>query len=130
MVDAAVEAGNGSNGTRTHYEAVRHDHLGYCTSDDLEASRLQSNTTVRPWGDRSPAPHDLWTQRPPITPSERQLFRYCLEHMQAQVLRELGLDSADLSDGVVRVVVARAAVRRVLKMLGHLAPEEANHSTP
>ena len=56
-------------------------------------------------------------------PSHRangRLFRYCLEHMQAQVLRELGLDSADLSDGVVRVVVARAAVRRALKMLGHL----------
>ncbi|HUT34070.1 MAG TPA: transposase family protein [Planctomycetota bacterium] len=128
--NGAIEAGIGSNGTRTHYEAARHGHPGYWTSDDLEAARLQSNTTARPWGARGPTPQALWTQRPPITPDERQLFRYCLEHMHAQVLRELDLSTADLSDGDVRAVVARAATRRALETLGYLCVRRKRITPP
>jgi hypothetical protein len=128
--NGAIEAGNGSHGTRTHYEAARHGHPGYWTSDDLEAARLQSNTTARPWGARGPTPQDLWTQRPPITPSERQAFRDCLEDTQTQTLRELGLAPADLSDGVVRAAVARAATRRALETLGYLCVRRKRITPP
>jgi len=121
--NGAIEAGNGSHGTRTHYEAARHGHPGYWTRDDLEASRLQSDTTARPWGDRGPTPQDLWSERPPITQSERQVFRNCLENMQE-------LAPADLSDGDVRAVVARAAVRRALETLGYLCVRRKRITPP
>ena len=76
--NGAIEAGIGSLRTRVHHEAARHGRPALWTCDDLEAARRQANRTARPWGHHSPTPHDVWTQRQPITIAERQAFRHCL----------------------------------------------------
>ncbi|MCW8131347.1 MAG: hypothetical protein KIS92_13445 [Planctomycetota bacterium] len=61
--NGGIEAGIGSLKTRIHHEAVRHEHPGEWTCDDVEAGRLQANELARPWGYKAECPLEAWMQR-------------------------------------------------------------------
>ena len=119
--NGAIEAGIGSMHVRAHYEAARHDRAGRWTCNDLEAARLQANSTSRPWGVRGPTPDEAFADRRPITAAERAAFlaayrRHASEEREARgIARDVTLQHEQQSS------VDRAAIARTLIEQGFLS---------
>jgi transposase InsO family protein len=112
--NGSIEAGIGSMKTRTHYEAARHDRPGHWTCDDLEAARSQANATSRPHGPQAATPDQAWSERLPLTQSQRTRLRAsCEEHRRRERhLRELSqsLLSERERSGIDRIAIGRALI--------------------
>lgn len=117
--NGSCEAGIGSMKTRTHVEAARHDRAGYWSCDDLEAARLQGNTTARPRGPKGPTPETVWEARTPIREETREHFVRELERCRLDVRKdaEVGLEEEldpETASRLERLAMARALVARGL----------------
>jgi len=114
--NGSIEAGIGSMKTRTHYEAARWDRPGHWTCDDIEAARCQANATSRPHGPRSTTPDRGWTERRPLSQSQRTTLRasYETSREREEQLRERGGSSLSDRDraSIDRIAIGRALIER------------------
>ena len=115
----SCEAGIGSMKNRTHIEAAQHDRVAFWSSDDLEAARLQANTTARPHGPNRPTPDGAWQGRLPIREETRAHFARELERCRLAVRKDAGVAvdavvDANTASRWERLALARALVARWL----------------
>jgi hypothetical protein len=118
--NGAIEAGIGSLKTRTQAHASCHGHPAYWTLDDVAAAHDDANHNARPRGPNGPSPNDLWQQRSPITPEERQRFHDTMQTRRLEARLEL-TDSPDrdLTTKELRSL-ERKAICRALVEHGYL----------
>jgi transposase InsO family protein len=119
--NGAIEAGIGSMHVRAHYEAARHDRPGQWTCDDLEAARLQANSTSRPWGVRGPTPDEVFAERRPITPTERAAFLASYRRQESGEREARGIACDVTLQHEQQSSVDRAAIGRTLIEQGFLS---------
>lgn len=112
--NGSCEAGIGSMKTRTHHHATRHGRQGQWTSDDVEAARLEANTTARPWGPRGPTPEDAWNQRPRVTTTEQEAFQKTVEEVNGRAPETAS------ADHYRQAAIDREAISRALVAHGFL----------
>ncbi len=118
--NGSCEAGIGSMKTRTHIEAARHDRVAAWSSDDLEAARLQANTTSRPQGPSCPTPEEAWGVRLPIRKETRVEFIREVERCRAAVRQEAGMAVDEIIDAPTASRCERKAIARALVARGLL----------
>lgn len=116
--NGAAEAGIGSLKTRTANQATLQGRPGQWTHDDVAAAQDDANANARPRGERGPSPADLWSQRQPIIPEERQTFHTVLERRRRQVHSEH--PPTDLLTPQQQRSRDRQAISRTLGELGYL----------
>lgn len=119
--NGAIEAGIGSMHVRAHYEAARHDRCGQWTCDDLEAARLQANSTARPWGGRGPTPDEVFAERRAITPTERAAFLAAYRRHERREREARGIACDVTLQHEQQSSVDRAAIGRTLIEQGFLS---------
>jgi transposase InsO family protein len=117
--NGAIEAGIGSLKTRTEEHASRRGRPGQWTFDDVEAARLESNSTARPQGRSGPTPDEAWAARTPITLEERTLFQAEVER-QRQAVDAQGGPEANPQTDLSERARDRLTIRRALEGLGYL----------
>jgi transposase InsO family protein len=128
--NGSCEAGIGSMKSRTHIEAARHGRAGLWSADDLEAARLQGNTTARPQGPKGPTPEAVWRTRTPIREETRAHFGRELERCRLEVRKEAGVDSEDELDDDTASRIERLAMARALVACGLLEIRRRRVSLP
>jgi transposase InsO family protein len=117
--NGAIEAGIGSMKTRTEEHACRHDRPGQWTFDDVEAARLEANTTARLWGPPRPTLDEAWSARTPTSAEERTLFQAEVER-QRQAVDAQGGPEANPQTDLSERARNRLTIRRALEGLGYL----------
>lgn len=113
--NGACEASNGQEKRRSAFFAAQRGCDDDWTTADLEHARWQGNCLVRPHGHLGPTHGELWEQRQPIQPLERDKLAEAVAKHRARVLNELGPDDQHHHHHVLR-----QAVRRALLELGLL----------
>lgn len=118
--NGSIEAGIGALRIRADHAAVRHDHPGYWTSDDIETARRQANETARPWGVRGSTAELEWTRRQRITDAQRAQLHACYQQHERQerAHREIAIDVS--LPVLEQRSIDRVAVSRALIELGYL----------
>lgn len=114
--NGACEASNGHEKRRSAFFAAQRGGNDAWTIADLEHARWQGNCLVRPYGHLGPTHHDLWEERQPIQPFERDQLAEAVAKHRARVMTELGPDDQHRHHHVLR-----QAVRRALLELGLLS---------
>ena len=113
--NGGCEAANGQEKRRSAFFAAQRGCDDDWTTADLEHARWQGNCLVRPYGHLGPTHSELWEQRQPIQPSERDQLAEAVAKHRARVLNELDPDDQHHHHHVLR-----QAVRRALLELGLL----------
>ena len=88
--NGSIEAGIGSLKTRTERQASRAAHPTVWTFDDVALARQEANATARPRGETGPTPNELWSQRRPLTNTDRRLFAEAVVRQRAEVNSQEG----------------------------------------
>lgn len=89
----------------------------------------QAKELTRPQGHLGPAPSELWSGHPPISPEQRQRFRAAIERYQEQIVAEKK-ETINPKNKNHQAQVYRHAVRRALLELGLLTTTRRSISSP
>jgi len=107
--------------TRTARLAALAGHADFWTSTQVEAARLQANTTARPRRLHGATPDQVWAARVPLTAEGRESFQAAVHWYQAEGWNERGGQPAEPShwdeSAVDRVALRRALVAHDLLWL-------------
>jgi transposase InsO family protein len=118
--NGAIEAGIGSLTTRTEQAAARRGCPGDWTYDDAVVARLEANATARPRGVPGPCPDELWTDRTPVTPEERDAFQQTVHWMRTALALALDGPSTIPLPEMEERALNRQAISRALVEHGYL----------
>jgi transposase InsO family protein len=119
--NGSCEAGIGSLKTRTYHRAVRHVRSDVWTADDVEAARLEVNTTLRPWGAAGPTPQEAWNGRTLIAHEERERFIQAVVNARTEERTRQNLAMVGPWPHREEAPVDRVAIRRTLVAFGLLS---------
>ena len=112
--NGAIEAGIGSLKSRTERHAQHHGHPAYWTADDLAFAQAEANATARPKGPSGPTPDILWSQRTPITLSQRTAFHDTVEQRRTEIQTREGQPTDGTPNAAKERLMDRDAIRRAL----------------
>ena len=112
--NGSCESANGSMKRRTLRRAQLRDSTSAWTDLDLEESRVEANTTTRPWGVRGPVPETRWQERTAVSDELREAFRTRCAQLRDALIIEEGLSAEQLARENTRRCVQRLAVSRAL----------------
>jgi transposase InsO family protein len=112
--NGSIEAGIGSLKTRTERHATRAGHPGYWTFEDVEHAQAEANATARPQGPMGPAPNQIWEERRPVTPEQRNVFQTTVHRQRQEVNVQEGIAQDARLQPQKERQLNRAAIRRAL----------------
>lgn len=127
--NGSAEAGIGSIKTRAHYQSARNDRPGQWSCDDIEAARLQANTTAH-HGPLSLTPEQAWAARQPITQSEREAFRQVYDCYRHEERRTRAGQAHPVMGRAAEASIDRVAIARALVECGYLLFRRRRISPP
>lgn len=107
--NGAIEASIGAISTRTHHAAADAGHPGEWSTDDVEAARVEANTTARRRQGQTRSALGWWRTATPITVTERRRFARAY---QAQRRPHASLPTT---------LQERLAIVRTLDVLGYVS---------
>jgi transposase InsO family protein len=111
--NGAIEASIGSLKKRTARQAAQHGHVGLWTTGDVEAARLQANTS-HPRRLHGVTPAQAWTQRTPPSDVERVRFELTVERQRFVARSERSIEQDDQLDHWQQGKLDRKAIERAL----------------
>lgn len=116
--NGSCEAGIGSMEIRTRWEAVRNGRWMDWTLEDMERARIQANQTARGIG--SPAPEEIWKNRPEISCKFRGAFRSTIHEEEIKERLERGIQPEAELERYEQSSIDRVSIRRALVAHGIL----------
>jgi hypothetical protein len=115
---------------RTAYQAARAGRPGLWTSADVATARQQANELTRSWGAQGPSPEQVWSNRRPVNPSDRQSFQTTVQYLEQEQREAGGIPMDAILDHYQQAAVNREAIRRALVAHGLLVFTRRRIPTP
>jgi transposase InsO family protein len=112
--NGSIEASIGSLKNRTQLHSECAGHPGLWTSDDVEAARIEANTTARPRRLHGKTPDEVWQARRPLTLHERDCFQATAQQFRTEATIEKGLPTHETLTRIEQAAVDRVAFSRAL----------------
>lgn len=112
--NGGVERANGQVASYQEAIAAHHARPAGPTCDDAEAARELANDLAHPRGWQGPTARELWEERLPITPAERQEFLVEVDCRRAAARDHWHFAPDELLDHYAGAAVDRRAVRETL----------------
>jgi transposase-like protein len=112
--NGSIEASIGSLKKRTQRQSDLAGHPGHWTTADIDAARIEANTTARPRRLHGRTPQHVWDSRLPLDMDHRERFETTVELRQTEARLELGLAIDEPLTRAEQAAVDRVALSRAL----------------